>query len=80
MTNRDDLALLLGRVEGKVDTLVHLSTQTSQRVEALETRVGKLEQAAAAVRAAKTSGKEWLTNLMAVAALCVSAVTAYWSN
>lgn len=63
-----EIALLIGRVEGKVDTLVHLSTATSQRIDNLERRLVSVETKTASLAATNTSGKTWASNLIAIGA------------
>ena len=63
-----EIALLIGRVEGKVDTLVQLSTATSQRIDNLESRLVSVEQRTASLAATNSNGKTWVSNLIALGA------------
>jgi hypothetical protein len=42
-TNREDLFLHLGRLEGKVDAILSNQTEQKKRIESIEVRVSKLE-------------------------------------
>lgn len=69
--------LLIGRVEGKVDTLVHLTSATAQRIDAIETRLTQTEQKVASLAASGASSKTWVANLISVAAALAAAVALF---
>lgn len=73
-----NVILLIGRIEGKVDTIIHFQGTHGSRIDALEQRTAALEQRQAASEAANTSSKGWLANLLSVGALVISAISAYF--
>lgn len=77
-TNTEAL-LLIGRVEGKVDTLISLSSAQAQRIDNLETRLSAGEVDIASLKAKATSSQSFLSNLTAIMALIVSGISAYLS-
>nr|WP_250808779.1 hypothetical protein [Neorhizobium tomejilense] len=78
-TASHDTLLLLGRVEGKVDTLINLHSAQAQRIDQLEGRVSAGEVAIASLQARSTSNQSFFTNLVAALALIVAAISAYLS-
>jgi len=72
MDINSDLILLIGRVEGKVDTLVSMQASTTQRVDQIEARTSQLEQKMAATTATGTSASAWITSLISVGAVIVA--------
>lgn len=74
----DNHLLLLGRVEGKVDTLIHLQTVQSQRIDNIEVRMAQSEVDIITLKASSSTKQSILTNVVAVAALAVSVVAAYF--
>jgi hypothetical protein len=78
MPQDNDLVLLIGRIEGKVDTLVHLQGATAQRLDSVEQRTASVEQKVAAITASGSNSKTWLTQLASFSALAVAAVGAYF--
>lgn len=77
MEQDNNLILLIGRIEGKVDTLVHMQGTTSQRIDNMENRLAKMEQEMAASSASGSSSKVWLSNIISVVAVGISAIAAY---
>lgn len=77
--NASDTLLMLGRLEGKVDTLINLSSAQSQRIDALEQRTSKVEVDIASMRSSKSTNQSVFTNIMAMLAIIVAAITAYVS-
>lgn len=77
-TNTEAL-LLIGRVEGKVDTLISLVSQQSQRIDQLETRVSAGEVDIASLKAKSSTNQSIFSNITAILALIVSAISAYLS-
>lgn len=76
----DDQALILiGRVEGKVDTLINLHSAQSARIDALETRQSRTEVDVASLSASKSNSQSWLSNVMSALAVIVAAIAAYVS-
>jgi hypothetical protein len=78
MSHDNDLMLLIGRVEGKVDTLVHLQSTAISRIEALEQRQNTTETKVAGIEARGEGSKTWLSNSLAILALFVSTVATYF--
>ncbi|MBY3320700.1 hypothetical protein ELH43_08670 [Rhizobium ruizarguesonis] len=71
--------LLIGRVEGKVDTLISLSSAQSQRIDQLEGRMSAGEVDIASLKAKSTTNQSFVTNITAILALIVAAISAYLS-
>ncbi|MGO7451837.1 hypothetical protein ACCS81_07490 [Rhizobium ruizarguesonis] len=71
--------LLIGRVEGKVDTLISLSSAQSQRIDQLEGRMSAGEVDIASLKAKSTTNQSFITNITAILALIVAAISAYLS-
>lgn len=71
--------LLIGRVEGKVDTLISLSSQQSQRIDQLEGRMSAGEVDIASLKATSSTSQTFLTTLIAIFSLIVAAISAYLS-
>jgi hypothetical protein len=72
MDANSDLILLIGRIEGKVDTLVSMQASTTQRVDQIETRTSQLEQKMAAATASGTSTSAWIGSLISVGAVLIA--------
>lgn len=72
MEPNGELILLIGRIEGKVDTLVANQQSTAARIDLIETRTSQLEQKMAAAAATGSTGNRWLSNLIALGALVIS--------
>ena len=80
MENMNTEALLLiGRVEGKVDTLISLSSAQSQRIDQLEGRMSSGEVEIASLKAKASTNQSFITNVTAILALIVAAISAYLS-
>jgi hypothetical protein len=77
MESNHDLYLLLGRLDGKVDTLVTLHSATQQRLDAIEQRLGHVEQDTASLKSSGTSSKTWTSNIMSVVAVIIAAIGTY---
>lgn len=60
-----DLILMIGRMEGKLDALVQLSTAQGQRLDQLEQRLAAAERALASITGTSDSGRAWIANLIA---------------
>lgn len=57
-----ELLMLIGRMEGKLDTLVTLQTAQNERISVLETRTGAVETRVTVLEASETSNKSrWAT-------------------
>lgn len=67
-----NVVLLIGRVEGKVDTLVHMFGATAQRLDAMELRLAEVEQQIAAASASDNSTKTWVVNVIALLAVAAA--------
>ncbi|MFK3848044.1 hypothetical protein ACI2J5_00900 [Agrobacterium pusense] len=78
-TNSTEALLLIGRVEGKVDTLISLSSQQSQRIDQLEGRMSAGEVDIASLKATSSTNQTFLTTLIAIFSLIVAAISAYLS-
>ncbi len=79
METNTEALLLIGRVEGKVDTLISLTSAQSQRIDQLEGRMSSGEVEIASLKARGATNQTLTTNLTAFLALIVSAITAYLS-
>jgi len=77
MESNHDIYLMLGKLEGKVDTLVQLHNTTQSRHDQIEARLATAEQAIASSNGQGVSTKTWLANAYATLALILSAVGAY---
>ncbi|SCW77016.1 hypothetical protein SAMN02927900_04751 [Rhizobium mongolense subsp. loessense] len=71
--------LLIGRVEGKVDTLISLASAQSQRIDTLEGRMSAGEVDIASLKAKASTNQSFITNITAILALIVAAISAYLS-
>lgn len=71
--------LLIGRVEGKVDTLISLNSATAQRVDQLEGRMSAGEVEIASLKVKASTNQTLITNITAFLALIVAAISAYLS-
>lgn len=60
-----DLILMIGRMEGKLDALVQLSSAQGQRLDQLEQRLAAAERALASMTGTSASARLWLANLIA---------------
>lgn len=76
LTNTD-ATLLLGRLEGKVDTLIAMHSAQGQRIDTLEGRVAAGEVAIASLQARSTTNQSVYSNITAGLALFVAAISAY---
>jgi len=74
-----EVVLLIGKVEGKVDTLISLNSATAARVDQLEQRVSAGEVEIASLKAKATTNQSVITNITAFLALIVAAISAYVS-
>lgn len=72
MTDSPELHLFLGRLEGKVDTLVNLHTTQAARIDAVEARMNAAEQRIVALESSSGTGRVWLTNILSGLAFLVS--------
>lgn len=70
--HQSDIYLLLGRLDGKMDALTTMHTQSSARLDSLENRVGTVEQSVASISATDQSSHNWLGYITAFGALGVS--------
>jgi hypothetical protein len=78
MTQHDnELYLIMGRLEGKVDALTSMLTTTAQRLETLEMRLAKAEAEIAAIKGEGTTAKTWFSNIIAIAAALIAAAAIY---
>lgn len=77
--NSTEALLLIGRVEGKVDTLISLSSHQSQRIDQLEGRMSAGEVDIASLKATSSTNQTFLTTLIAIFSLIVAAISAYLS-
>jgi hypothetical protein len=77
MESNHDIYLMLGKLEGKVDTLVQLQTTSQTHLDAIEARLDTAEQTLAVHNGQVVSNKVWLSNLYSTLALLLSAVGAY---
>lgn len=73
----NELYLLLGRMQGQLESIFALVAQTSTRMENLESRLNKLEQGFASVSTSNNNNKNWLTYIASFGAVIVSVVTAF---
>lgn len=80
MHNDSELVLLIGRIEGKVDTLVHMQGATSQRIDAIEQRTATVEQKIVALSTTGATSKTWLSTLISIASFAVSALAVYFGT
>ena len=75
-----DLYLLLGRMDGKMDMITTIVSQTASRVDNLETRINHVEQQASAIQAAGKSNHNWLGYLAGFGALIISVVGVFFGK
>lgn len=71
--------LIIGRVEGKVDTLISLSSAQSQRIDNLEARQAQTEVDVATLKTQNTEKRSYLATVIATFSVIVSAISAYVS-
>lgn len=75
MDDDNKLYLLLGKLDGKLDSLMTAATATSARVDDVEKRVLETEKSITTIKARHTYGKSWLSTIISVAALGVAVVS-----
>ncbi|GEM_PF-3223710 len=75
--------VMMGRVEGKVDTLITMQSAVNARVDALEVRVSKGEVAMASlsssIEASSKTNQSIFSNVVSVIATAIAVATAYMS-
>lgn len=73
--------IMMGRVEGKVDTLISMQSATATRVDGVEERLNKVEVDVATLRTSvettKNHSQSYFSNFTAVIAIIVAAIAAY---
>lgn len=73
--------IMMGRVEGKVDTLISMQSATATRVDGVEQRLNGVEVDVATLRTSvetsKTNNQSYFSNITAALAILIAAVGAY---
>lgn len=73
--------IMMGRVEGKVDTLIAMQSATAARVDGVEERMNKVEVDVATLRTSvettKSHSQSSFSNITAALAIIVASVAAY---
>lgn len=78
MDRDNDLYLLLGRLDGKMDALAAMHGTAINRLDQLETRMGATEQDVATIKATANHGRQWIATGISIVAVAVSAVAIYF--
>lgn len=81
--SNSEALVMMGRVEGKVDTLITMQSAVNARVDALEVRVSKGEVAMASlsssIEASSKTNQSIFSNVASVIATVIAVITAYMS-
>jgi hypothetical protein len=74
-TPLNDLMLMLGRLEGKMDSMMtSLSTQTS-RMDRIEQLQNALDSRVTTIEATKSTGRNWFGGIMSIIALALAVMS-----
>lgn len=68
-----ELLMLIGRMEGKLDTLVALQATQNERIANLETRTGAVETRVTVIETTTGSNRNWWATMAAALIAVVSA-------
>ena len=68
----NDLYMLLGKMDGKIDSLMVMHSLQTKQIDDHGTRIGKLETDLASTRASGSTGRHWLSTIISIAALGLS--------
>lgn len=71
--------LMIGRVEGKVDSLISLVSTQSQRIDGLEKRQTQTEVDVATLKTQNTEKRSFVASVIAIFSVIISAISAYVS-
>lgn len=71
--------LMIGRVEGKVDSLISLVSTQSQRIDGLEKRQTQTEVDVATLKTQNSEKRSFVASVIAIFSVIVSAISAYVS-
>lgn len=75
MENQHDLYMMLGRMDGKIDSLMAMNSNQSKVLDDHAGRINALETEVASVKASSTTGKHWLGTAIAILALLLTLFT-----
>jgi hypothetical protein len=70
--NNSDLLLGLGRVEGKVDSIVSALSAQTARLDRIEDHQKSFDQRVTILEAVRTTGKNWFAGIASITALALS--------
>ena len=71
--------LMIGRVEGKVDSLISLVSTQSQRIDGLEKRQTQTEVDVVTLKTQNSEKRSFVASVIAIFSVIVSAISAYVS-
>lgn len=76
LTQQNDIYLLLGRMDGKMDSITTILSHTSARVDNMEQRLSAVERGVTTQAASTSNNKNWMNYLASFGAVVVSIWTA----
>lgn len=75
-----ELVLLLGRLEGKVDTLVSLQTSQGERLTNVENRVSAVETKVTIIESKQSTNSSWWATIGAAVVAVLSAAASLFGG
>jgi hypothetical protein len=72
-----NIAVGLGRVEGKLDAFLSMQADQGKRITAVETSVGELSTAVTTLQATKAAGHSWVSTGLSVLGVAIAGIALF---
>lgn len=80
MTPEHEIAVGLGRVEGKLDAFLSMQTAQAERIDAVEKKLDDVSTDVTILKATKAQGHSWLATALSILGVAMAALAVFFTG